>query len=210
MALESADGVRAPGTERSILAPDLERLIRERVDQVVDTRINEVVSQQLADALRRDPSKNKVAIIASKGTLDMAYPPLILATAAAAMGEDVEVFFTFYGLDIIKKGGAERLQVSPIANPAMPVPMPNIIGMLPGMTPMATWMMKSRFFARNHVATIPELLQQCKDLGVKFIACQMTMDVMGIARDDLIDGVEVGGAATFLDYAAEAHTTLFV
>jgi peroxiredoxin family protein len=78
------------------------------------------------------------------------------------------------------------------------------------MTPLATWMMKTQFFARNHVATISELLEQCKELGVKFIACQMTMDVMGIKREDLLDEAEVGGAATFLNFAAEAHTTLFV
>jgi peroxiredoxin family protein len=202
MALETLHLMDAPQAAGSTLTPAMEQLIRERVDQLVDERVRE--------AMKADPSKNRVAIIASKGTLDMAYPPLILATAAAAMGQDVEIFFTFYGLDIIKKGGAEHLQVAPIANPAMPVPMPNILGMLPGMTPMATWMMKSRFFARNNVATIPELIQQCKDLGVKFIACQMTMDVMGIKSKDLIEGVEIGGAATFLDFAAEAHTTLFV
>jgi peroxiredoxin family protein len=193
-----------------IQSAELERLIQARVDALATERINQLVDARLADALKKDPAKNTVAIIASKGTLDMAYPPLILATAAAAMGMEVEIFFTFYGLNIIKRGGAEHLQVAPIANPAMPVPMPNILGMLPGMTPLATWMMKSQFFARNNVATIPELLQQCKDLGVKFIACQMTMDVMGIKREDLIDEVEIGGAATFLNFAAEAHTTLFV
>jgi peroxiredoxin family protein len=196
--------------EHVTLTLDMEQLIRDRVDELAEARIDQLVRERVDAAMKADPSKNRVAIIASKGTLDMAYPPLILAAGAAAMGEDVEIFFTFYGLDIIKQGGAEHLKVAPIANPAMPVPMPNVIGMLPGMTPMATWMMKHRFFARNHVATIPELIQQCQDLGVKFIACQMTMDVMGIKAKDLIEGVEIGGAATFLDYAAEAHTTLFV
>lgn len=214
MTLDTVEGVRMPESASSTPTADINRLIEARVDQLVEARLHKIVDETVAsrvtEAMKHDPSKNKVAIIASKGTLDMAYPPLILATAAAAMGEDVEVFFTFYGLNIIKKGGAERLQVAPIANPAMPVPVPNIIGMLPGMTPMATWMMKSQFFARNHVATIPELLEQCKELGVKLIACQMTMDVMGIKREDLLDEVEVGGAATFLNYAAEAHTTLFI
>ncbi len=210
MALEMRQSPAAPQTSGGALPAEMEQLIRDRVDQLMGARVTELVNERVREAMKADPSKNRVAIIASKGTLDMAYPPLILASAAAAMGEDVEIFFTFYGLDIIKKGGAERLKVAPIANPAMPVPMPNVIGMLPGMTPMATWMMKSRFFARNNVATIPELIQQCKDLGVKFVACQMTMDVMGIKSEDLIDGVEVGGAATFLDYAADAHTTLFV
>lgn len=196
--------------EHMTLSVDMERLIRERVDELASERIEQLVSQHVACAMKKDPCKNKVAIIASKGTLDMAYPPLILATAAAAMGEEVEVFFTFYGLNIIKKGGVDHLQVAPIANPAMPVPMPNIIGMLPGMTPMATWMMKSQYFAKHNVATIQELLDQCKELGVKLIACQMTMDVFGLKAEDLIDGVEVGGAATFLNFAGEAHTTLFI
>ncbi len=189
---------------------EIERLVSERVDTLVSERLNELVNERVAAAMKKDPAKNTVAIIASKGTLDMAYPPLILASAAAAMGEEVEIFFTFYGLNIIKKGGAEHLQVAPIANPAMPVPMPNILGMLPGMTPAATWMMRSQYFAKHNVATIQELIQQCQDLGVKFIGCQMTMDVFGLKAEDLIEGVEVGGAATFLNFASQAHTTLFI
>jgi peroxiredoxin family protein len=202
--------IATPDKDHLTLTLDMEQLIRERVDELAGTRITQLVEERVAQAMKKDPAKNTVAIIASKGTLDMAYPPLILATAAAAMGEEVEVFFTFYGLNIIKKGGAEKLQVAPIANPAMPVPMPNIVGMLPGMTPMATWMMRTQFFAKHHVATIPELLAQCKELGVKLIACQMTMEVMGIKREDLLDKVEIGGAATFLNFAAQAHTTLFI
>jgi peroxiredoxin family protein len=192
------------------LTLDMEQMVQARVDELVQERLNRLVAEQVALAMKKDPAKNKVAIIASKGTLDMAYPPLILASAAAAMGEDVEIFFTFYGLNIIKKGGAKQLKVAPIANPAMPVPMPNIIGMLPGMTPMATWMMKSQFFGKNNVAPIETLLQECIDLGVKMVACQMTMDVMGIKSTDLIEGVEVGGAATMINFANDAHLTLFI
>jgi peroxiredoxin family protein len=82
--------------------------------------------------------------------------------------------------------------------------------MLPGMTPMATWMMKSRYFGKHNVATVEDLLQECIDLGVKLIACQMTMDVFGMKDKDLIEGVEIGGAATFMNYANEAHVTLFI
>jgi peroxiredoxin family protein len=196
--------------EHLTLTVDVEQLVKERVDELVSQQLKQLVSDEVGVAMKKDPAKNTVAIIASKGTLDMAYPPLILATAAAAMGMDVEIFFTFYGLNIIKKGGADHLKVAPIANPAMPVPMPNILGMLPGMTPMATWMMRSQYFAKHNVATLPDLLQQCIDLGVKMIGCQMTMDVFGLKREDLIDGVEIGGAATFLNYAAGAHTTLFI
>ncbi|HEX9068087.1 MAG TPA: DsrE/DsrF/DrsH-like family protein [Ktedonobacterales bacterium] len=202
----------APTTSREhmTLSLDMEQLIRERVDELAAERVTKIVDDKIAEAMKKDPAKQKVAIIASKGTLDMAYPPLILATAAAAMDMEVEIFFTFYGLDIIKKGQADRLKVAPIANPAMPVPMPNIIGMLPGMTPLASWMMKSLYFGKHNVATVGELLDQCKDLGVKLIACQMTMDVLGYKREELLDEVEVAGAATFLAFASQAHTTLFV
>ena len=196
--------------EHMTLTLDMEELIRDRVDELAKGRIEQLVRERVDEALKKDPAKRKVAIIASKGALDMAYPPLILATAAAALDMEVELFFTFYGLNINKKGEADKLQVAPIANPAMPVPMPNIIGMLPGMTPAATWMMKNLYFGKHNVATISELLEQCNELGVKLIACQMTMDVLGFKREELLDEVEVAGAATFLAFAREAHTTLFI
>ncbi len=156
-------------------------------------------------------AKKKMTIIASKGTLDMAYPPLILATTAAAMDVDVTIFFTFYGLEILKKDKADQLKVSPIGNPAMPmpVPIPTLVGSLPGMEAMATAMMKS-MFKKHGVATIGQLLDMAKESGVKMIACQMTMDVMGYQKSDFIDGVEFGGAATWLDAAAEAQINLFI
>ncbi len=192
------------------LSTETERLLNERIDALINDRLDQRMAAQIAAAMKKNPARSKVAIIASKGTLDMAYPPLILASTAAAMGEDVEIFFTFYGLNIVKKGGVKHLKVAPIGNPAMPVPMPNIIGMLPGMTPMATWMMKSQFFAKHNVAPIEQLLQDCIDLGVKLVACQMTMDVMGIKAEDLIEGVEVGGAATMINFANDTHVTLFI
>jgi peroxiredoxin family protein len=149
----------------------------------------------------------RLAIIALHGTLDAAYPPLILATAAAAMDMEAAIFFTFYGLEIIKKGKADKLQVAPLANPAMPQPVPgisvpNILGVLPGMTAVATGMMNS-WMKKANVAKLSELLEMAVESGVRLIACQMSMDVMGIKKEDLIDGVEVGGAATFLEFASE-------
>ncbi len=154
---------------------------------------------------------NKMTIIASKGSLDMAYPPLILATTAAAMDYDVTIFFTFYGLDIVKKGYADKLRVSPIGNPAMPmpVPIPTLVGSLPGMEAMASAMMKS-MFKKHGVATVGQLLDIAKESGVKLIACQMTMDVMGVKQSDVIDGVEFGGAAMWMDAASEAQINLFI
>ena len=149
----------------------------------------------------------RLAIIAAHGTLDAAYPPFILGTAAAAMDMDVTIFFTFYGLNLLKKGNSDKLKVAPIANPAMPVPVPNILGMLPGMTFVATKMMNS-WMKKAHVAKLSELLEMAQEMGVKLIACQMTMDVMGIKKEELIDGVEIGGAATFIEFASNNAVSL--
>ena len=161
--------------------------------------------------MQQDDKPRRLALVASKGTLDEAYPPLILASTAAAMDMEVAIFFTFYGLDIVNKKKYAHLKVSPIANPAMPmpVPMPNIVLGLPGMGPMATSMMKSKFRGKN-VAEIRELLDAARELDVHLIACQMTMDVFGYAQDEFVDGVEFGGAAAFLSEARKAHVTLFI
>ena len=156
-------------------------------------------------------ANKKMTIIASKGSLDMAYPPLILATTGAAMDMDVTIFFTFYGLDLIKKGNADNLKISPVGNPAlpMPIPIPTLVASLPGMEAMATGMMK-QMFKKHGVASIGQLLELAKESGVKLIACQMTMDVMGVKQSDIIDGVEFGGAATWMDIAADAQVNLFI
>ncbi len=151
--------------------------------------------------------QKKMAIISIHGTLDMAYPPLILASTAATLDIESAVFFTFYGLQILKKDAGDSLKVAPLGNPAMPMPVPNIIGAIPGMTSMATSMMKS-MIKKHGVATIPELISLCQETGVKMIACQMTMDLFGFKREDMIDGVEYAGAASFLDYAASADIHL--
>lgn len=153
--------------------------------------------------------KKRLALIASKGTMDMAYPPLILATTAAAMEYEVGIFFTFYGLDLINRKKYKSLQVPSLANPAMPVPVPNIVGVLPGMTAVATSMMKS-WMNKANIPSIPELVHTARDTGVKLFGCQMTMDVMGVKKTDLIDGVDVCGAAAFLDFATDADVQLFI
>lgn len=156
-------------------------------------------------------AQKKMTIIASKGTLDMAYPPLILATTAAAMDYEVTIFFTFYGLELIKKGNADSLKISPLGNPAMPMPMPipTLVAALPGMEAFAGAMMKS-MFKKHGVATIGQLLELAQEAGVKLIGCQMTMDVMGVKQSDIIAGVEFGGAAAWLDAAADAQINLFI
>lgn len=158
-----------------------------------------------------EEKKKRMALIASKGTLDMAYPPLILASTAIAMDCEVTIFFTLYGVDIVNKKKYKSLQVAPIANPAMPspVPFPNILGMLPGMTPMATMMMKSMIKKINW-PSVPELLHVCLESGVKMIACTPTLEMTGLKKEDLVEGVEVAGAAEFLDFALDANISLFI
>ena len=156
------------------------------------------------------PSKPKrIALVAAKGTLDQAYPPLILASTAVDLGWEAGIYFTFYGLDILHKDRFEQLKVASLANPSGPIQVPNILGAVPGATAAATkvmrkWMSDARF------PTIPEFVDMTRDLGVKFFACATTMGVMGVEQNDLIDGADIAGAAAFLDYAAEAEVSLFV
>jgi peroxiredoxin family protein len=164
----------------------------------------------------------RLALIASKGTLDWAYPPFILATAGASMGWEVGVFFTFYGLPLLKKD--LTASVSPLGNPAMPMkmpfgsngfqninwPIPNLVmAGIPGFETVATGLMK-KTFKNKGVATISELREAAVDLGVKLIGCQMTMDVFGFRKEDFIPEAEIGGAATFLEYASESEVNLFI
>jgi peroxiredoxin family protein len=157
-----------------------------------------------------EPRQKKMAIIASKGTLDMAYPPFILATTAAALGWEVQIFFTFYGLQLLRKS-LKKIKISPLANPAMPmpVPMPVLISSLPGMQSMATTMMKQKI-KKHGVASLEDLRTMCLEADIKMIACQMTIDLFEFKKSEFIDGIEYGGAAMFLEFAGEADVTLFI
>ena len=173
--------------------------------------------------MKMSEKPRRMAIIASKGQLDDAFPPVILASTAAALDMEVSIFFTFYGLDLLSKKkvnikkGKDKLKVSPVGNSAMPgpkilgwsMPVAQIMAIIPGMTKFATWMMR-KWMKRAHVATYAELLEACIDADVKLIGCQMTMDVFGYKKEDLIDGVEMGGAASFLEFAQDADITLFM
>jgi len=151
----------------------------------------------------------KLAIIASKGTLDWAYPPFILASTAAALDYEVQIFFTFYGLTLLKK--EIDAQISPLGNPAMPmpVPMPNLVQVLPGMESMATMMMKQKMKDKG-VASLDELRTLCLEADVKMVACQMTVDLFDFKPEDFIEGIEFGGATTFFEFAGEADVSLFI
>ena len=173
------------------------------LDALIEHRVQETLSKQ------KEEGKKRLAIIASKGTLDMAYPPLILATTAAAMGWEVGIFCTFYGLDILNRKKIKKFKVAPLGNPAMPVPVPNIIGALPGMTAVATHMMKG-WMSKAKIPPLHELVSIAKESGVKLFACTTTMGVMGVKKEDIIEGATFAGAASFLDFASEASVTLFI
>lgn len=154
-------------------------------------------------------SDKKLAIIATKGSLDWAYPPFILASTAAALGYEVQIFCTFYGLQLLRK--KMDLKVTSLGNPGMPMPMPMpvLLQALPGMQSMMTMMMKQKMKSKG-VASLEELRELCVEAEVKLIACQMTVDLFDFNTSDFIDGIEYGGAATFFEFAGESDICLFV
>ena len=194
-----ADASGAAGAD----GPSLETL-QSQVEQLQE-ELSEVKAE--AGAAGEDEQKSMV-IIATKGTLDMAYPPLILASTAAAFGWDVTVFHTFWGLDVLHEERSEKLKLSAVGNPSMP--MPNALAALPGMDAMATRMMEKRI-SDNDTASIRELFETSLEMGVEFQACQMTMDLMGYEEEDLLEGVVSGvGAASALSEMADADVQLLV
>lgn len=157
--------------------------------------------------------EKSLTIIATKGTLDWAYPPFILSSTAAALGYNVTMFFTFYGLQLLKKDLS--LSVSPLGNPGMPMPMamdkwfPVLGTAIPGMQAMMTGMMKNTIKTKG-VATVAELRDLCLEADVKMIGCQMTIDLFDIKHEDLIDEIDLGGAATYFEHAGESNINLFI
>lgn len=165
--------------------------------------------QDAAAPERPASRRRRLALVASKGTLDGAYPPLILAATAASLGWEVGIYFTFYGLDILNRKKHKKLKVASLANPAMPIPVPNLIGALPGMTAAATAMMK-RWMRRSNMPDVGQFLDIARESGVKLFACSTTMGVMGVKPADLIPEADIAGATAFLDFAADADVSLFV
>ena len=158
-------------------------------------------------------SEKKLCIIATKGTLDWAYPPFILSSTAAALGYDVTVFFSFFFLQLLKK--KLSLKVSPLGNPGMPMPMgmdkwfPVLGTAIPGMEAMMTSMMKSKMKSKG-VASVEDLRDLCIEAEVRLIGCQMTIDLFDMSEKDFIDEIELGGAATYFEYAGKADINLYI
>jgi peroxiredoxin family protein len=195
----------------------IDELIRQRLDEILPGKIEEKL-KEIEES--RTPS---MSIIATKGTLDWAYPPFILASTAAALGWDVTIFFTFYGLNLVKKDVSD-LKVSPLGNPGMPMKMPfgpdwfkginwNIPNLvqagIPGFESVATSLMQQTI-ANNGVATIDELRGLSQEAGVKFVACQMTVELFGFSHDDFVSDMDYAGAATFLPVAQKSDVCLFI
>ena len=199
-------------------AEALDRVIRERVDALLGQRLEAKLAELKA---AKTPS---MTIIATKGTLDWAYPPFILASTAAALGWDVSIFFTFYGLELLKKD-LSSLHVSPLGNPAMPMKMPfgpewfrsirwnipnALQSVIPGFEAFATAMMK-KTIKNNGVAEIGMLRGLSVEAGVNLIGCQMTVDLFGYKREEFIAEVkDYVGAASFLPMAKDADVSLFI
>jgi peroxiredoxin family protein len=196
----------------------IEEIVRQRLDEILPQKLEEKLAEMKAN---KTPS---MTIIATKGTLDWAYPPFILASTAAALGWNVSIFCTFYGLQLLKKDISD-LKISPLGNPGMPMKMPfgpdwfkginwNIPNLvqagIPGFESFATTLMQQTI-KNNGVADISELRSLCIEAGVNMIGCQMTVDLFGFTHDDFIPEVkEYCGAATFLPMAQEADVTLFI
>jgi len=161
------------------------------------------------DQIETGPKRKRLALVASKGTLDAAYPPLILATTAASLGWEVGIYFTFYGLDILHDDRYQKLKMPALANPAGPIRLPTFVGAIPGATAAATKVMK-RWMKRSRMPDVAEFIEMAQGLDVTFFACATTMGVMGVEEGDLIAGCDIAGAAKFLDYAAGADVQLFV
>ena len=190
---ETAETVDAP---EDLSAAELATEVQELREELADFKAD------VAD------DETSMVIVSTKGTLDMAYPPLILASTAAAFGWNVTVFHTFWGLDILHEEKSKNLKLSAVGNPSMPVP--NAIASLPGMDTMATKMM-NRKIADNGTATIQELIDVSLEQGVDLQACQMTIDLMDYNEEDFYDGITTGvGAATALQRMASADVQLLV
>jgi len=174
----------------------------------------EVVQDTVGEAPVAAPETKSMSIIVTKGSLDWAYPPFILATTAAAMGLPVTMFFTFYGLPLLLK--KLDLQLTAAGNPAMKMPMmgahmglPNLLTAIPGVDAACSTMMKN-LMNKKGVASIEDLREMAVEAEVRLIACQMTMDLFEYDIEDMIEGPELGGAATYIECATQSDINLFI
>ena len=174
----------------------------------------QIVSNAIQGAPEAAAATKSMSIIVTKGSLDWAYPPFILATTAAAMGMPVTMFFTFYGLPLLLK--KLDLQLTAAGNPAMKMPMigmhmglPNLLTAVPGVDAAWNVVMKN-MLSKKCSGPIEELRSLALEADVRMIACQMTLDLFEYSIDDMIEGPEIGGAATYIECAAKSDINLFI
>jgi peroxiredoxin family protein len=156
----------------------------------------------------------KIAFICSKGNLDMVYPALVMGWAALGNGIDVTIFFTFWGMDMINKARVDHLEIPPVGNSSMKMNMmgvpgyigiPQLLGVIPGMTPFASALMKSKM-KKLGVPTVREYLQMMVDAGAKLFACKMSVDMFALKKEDFIDGVQdIVSASDFMDMTEDTQ-----
>jgi len=198
---------------------------QQTLSEMSPAALNEWFDKRFADNIRAlEVNKTrKLSIMVTKGTLDWAYPPFIMGATAAAMEWDVTLFFTFYGLALLKKD--LKPTISPLGNPAMPMKMPFgppwfqniewnmpnlVMAGIPGFESVATSLMKQTLKNKG-VAPLEDLRAACIETGVKLVACQMTVDLFGWKADEFIPEIDDwAGAATYLTSAQDADITLYV
>ncbi|NPV75652.1 MAG: hypothetical protein HPY59_04675 [Anaerolineae bacterium] len=153
-----------------------------------------------------DKQPRKLCLIASKGSLDMAYPPLILANSARMTGIETHIFFTFWGLDIITKKKMNNLNVATVGNPSMHpwFHIPTWLGAIPGMSAAASWMMRKEI-DKLDFPPVGEFVEMLVDAGAHIYGCKMSMDMMKLTKEDLVDGAEVLGAMEFMEISEGAQ-----
>jgi len=204
-----------------ILAPEILAKDKALFNALFDERFDERFDEKMSSVRAGDSAS--LCLMVTKGTLDWAYPPFIIASTASALGWKVSMFFTFYGLILLKK--RLDLQLSALGNPAMPMKMPYgpkwfrdvqwkipnmVMATVPGFENMATGMMR-KTLSEKGVAPISELRELCLEADVRLVGCQMTLDLFGWPKDEFIDGIsEWAGAATYLSIAGDAKVNLFI
>jgi len=147
---------------------------------------------------KSEGKKEAAAFITSRDTLDGAYPGLILGINARRLGMKSKVFYTFMGINVIRKGWAEKAKFL----------LPGFMGAIPGMTAIATWMMKAKI-EKAQIPALPDLQEMAMLEGVEFVACKMTVDMMGFTQNDFIEGVVIQTAEEFMKYAKDCNICLF-
>jgi peroxiredoxin family protein len=166
-----------------------------------------IVTSETAEVVESPtPAAKRLVIVLTKATIDEAYPAFILATTGAATGMEVDIYFTFWGMKLLDKRSHNKTKISPLGNPAMG--MPNILAVLPGATALVTAMMKRKI--KKYWPTIPEMMKQATELGVRMHACSPTMGLMGLTENDLVEGVDICGASAFLSWATDNAVTIFI